>query len=462
MSSARAAGREPLRVEVLVGWTAAALTVLVVYVVVVLGGGALIDRTDSPHVGLSLLATALVALVAEPVRTRVQRLVARRLSRPSRSPYDVLADFSRDVARPETGEQAPAVIARMLAQGTGVEWAQVWVQVGGRLRLVASHPAGAGSDVPSPALYETRPQPGIRSVTVARTGRPIGVLRVKEYADRPMSPVEERLLGGLAAQAGLVLEAAQLREELAVRLEQLTLREQQLRTARQELVATQDLERRRLERDIHDGAQQQLVALAINLKVAKALGDTDPAQARQVLDEQLQAADDAIRTLRDLSSGLPPEALTSRGLAAALSEATAANPVPVHVDVAGVHRLPAAVEGALYFCALEAVQNATKHAGATAIYVRLRFGRADGGVTLTVEDDGTGIGSVVRPGSGLANMRERIASVGGRFRVDAGVGGGTTVTVHVPTASAGPTVPAGPTGLAGPTGPAGPAAAAGG
>lgn len=429
MNRSAVARRERLRPEVVAGWAAAAATVLVVYVAVVLGGGALLGRTDSPSLGLSILATVLVASLARRVRGRVEEGTARRRGQDRQSPYDVLAEFSR-VAASDVGEQAPPVIARMLVQGLGLEWAQVWVLVGGELRLVATHPVTDAVDETVPALYESRPQRGMRTVTVARAGHALGVLRVKEHEDRPLSPVADRLLGGLAAQAGMVLESAQLREELSVRFRDLTARQRDLRRARESLVTTQDLERRRLERDIHDGAQQQLVALAINLKLAAVLSEVDPDRARTVLQEQLSATGDAIRTLSDLTDGLLPPTLARAGIAAALTEATVANPVAVRVHDAGIPRLPGGVEATLYFCALEAVQNATKHSGGTRI--DLWLGADAGGVSIRVEDDGSGIPSVSTEGSGLTNLRERVAAIGGRLEVGERPGGGTTVGVHVP------------------------------
>jgi signal transduction histidine kinase len=251
-----------------------------------------------------------------------------------------------------------------------------------------------------------------------------------------MTPVEERLLGGLAAQAGMVLETVQLRTEISSRLEELTHREEQLRRARAELVSTQDRERRQLERDIHDGAQQQLVALAINLKLARALLESDPGHARRVLDEQAGAVAEAIRTLSDLSGGLLPESLGQQGLATAVRVATAGNPVPVHVKASTGRHAPA-VEATLYFCALEAVQNATKHADASRIDIRIT--EEGDRISVEVKDDGRGLGTGGRTGqgtgSGLLNLRERVAAVGGDLDLEGTPGQGTMVRVSVPGAA---------------------------
>jgi signal transduction histidine kinase len=427
MALARVTGA--VRPEAVAGWVGAAATVLLVYVVVVRGGGLLIGRTDSPTLALSVLATGVVAYTAGPVRARVEHLAARLLRRPDRAPYEVLAQFSREVTRSESAHQMPAVIARVLAQGTGVSWAQVWLLVHGHPTLVATYPADAIADTDPPKLHEDGPGNGLRHVTVAHAGRALGVLRIKEPHGRSLNPVEERLVGGLAAQAGLVLQTAQLRAELAETLARLSVHEQELRRSRNELVTTQDLERRRLERDLHDGAQQQLVALAINLKLAKAVVPTDPATALTVVDEQILAAADAIRTLSDLSRGLLPAVLSESGLGAAITAATASDPLPVSVDAPVMGRFPTPVEAALYFCCLEALQNATKHSGASRVDVRLRYER--GRLQLTVEDDGIGVRPDAGAGMGLANMRDRMAAVGGDLALSPRPGGGTLVAASV-------------------------------
>jgi signal transduction histidine kinase len=428
VSRATVVGHEGSRSVVLAGWGAAAASVLVIYLAVVLGGGALMGRTEAPSLPLSILATALVAGVAPLVRARAEQARAQKLG-DTTSPYDVLADFSR-VADSDAGDRAPALIARMLVQGLALEWAQVWVMVGEELRLLATHPPEAVVDGAAPRLYDDRTRGGVHAVTVAHAGRPLGVVRVMGRQDRSLTPTAERLLGGLAAQAGMVLESAQLREELALRVQELTVRERELRRARVALVTAQDSERRRLERDIHDGAQQQLVALTINLKLAAVHVRTDPELAREVLQEQLAATGSAIQTLTDLARGMLPATLAREGLAAALSKATAANPVPVHVRGGDVPRLPGGVEATLYFCALEAVQNATKHAGSTRIDLMLESGPA--GVSVAVEDNGSGIAPGAHQGSGLANLSERAASVGGRLVLGERPGGGTRIAVHVP------------------------------
>ncbi len=199
----------------------------------------------------------------------------------------------------------------------------------------------------------------------------LGILRLQEHPDQPLSPVEERLFAGLAAQAGLVLHGARLRAELVRRAEDLATLADDLKASRRRVVDTHDSERRRLERDIHDGAQQHLVALVVNLRLAHTLTSRSPDRARTVLGEQVDAVDDAITSLVDLSRGIYPTALTEDGVAAAVRDVVASSSIPVTVLDSGFGRQPAELETALYFCCVEAVQNAVKHAAADRIEVRL-------------------------------------------------------------------------------------------
>ena len=412
--------------------------VLGVYVVVVVGGGLLVGDGSSPNLGLSVVATALVALGFEPVQVRLQRLASRVVRGGRPSPYDVL---SRSAAA--TGaypaEELPLQVARVLAEGTGARWSQLWLDISGGLVLAATWPPAAEIELPAePPGYEADPT-GLRSLPVLHRGEQLGVLRLAERDRQPLTSVEERLFAGLAAQAGLVLRGARLRAELAGRLAELSAREAELRASRQRLVDTQDDERRLLERDIHDGAQQHLVALAVNLRLAETLATKAPERAVPVLAAQAGAARVAIGTLTDLSRGIYPPLLGDAGLLPALRAAVATSPVPVTVSGEGIRRYPAPVEAALYFCCLEALQNAAKHSGATRVEVRLT--EQDGVVELVVADDGRGFAADRLPtGSGLANMRDRLDSVGGTLSVRPGSSGGVAVHGAVPARAALPVV----------------------
>jgi signal transduction histidine kinase len=402
------------------------LAVAAVYVVVVLGGGVLVGSTDSPNVGLSVLATALVVLGLEPFRSRLRGVVAERLGGGRRSPYDVLSGFTESLAETGDGESGdlPERLARHLAVGTGASWAQVCLWLDGRLETVATWPQEV--DLPPAG-----PAPGVLERDVVLDGELLGRLRVGEPADAPFGTMEERLLADLAAQAGMVLHRARLRADLARRATDLAARADELRESRRRLVDAHDAERRRLERDIHDGAQQHLVALVVNLRLVQTLARSAPDRARAVRSEQVAAVDAAIVTLVDLARGIYPRALVEEGVGAALRRVLQGTSVPLVVDDHDVRRLPGEIEAALYFFAVEAVQNAVKHAGASSLTIDLS---SDGRqVRLEVRDDGIGFepdqGS---PGHGLENMRDRIDAVRGRLSVVSGSGRGATVVATVP------------------------------
>lgn len=410
------------------------VVVAAVYVVVVLGGGIVFGHTDSPHVGLSVLATAIVALGFEPMRAWLEATAGRWINDGRRSPYEVLSRFSESLAGGEDGsEQAdlPLRMARLLVEGTGASWAQVWVMVGDRPELAAVWP----DDVDAQAPELDVDAPGLRTLDVMLTDERLGMLRLQEHHDAPLSPVEERLFEGLAAQAGLALRGAQLRVELSRRADDLGALAHELQASRRRVVDAHDAERRRLERDIHDGAQQHLVALVVNLRLAEALTERSPDRARAVLAEQAAAVDSAITTLIELSRGIYPKVLAEEGVAAAISSLVSTSATPVVVLDRGVGRYPEELEAALYFCGIEAVQNAVKHASASRVEVELDV--VDGHVTLLVRDDGVGFDpTTVLAAGGLANMHDRIDSVGGELAFRANDAGGTDVVASVPARSA--------------------------
>ena len=412
------------------------LFVALTYVVIVLGGGALVGHTTSPQLGLSVLATAVVALGFDPVQTRLESVAARVVHGGQPSPYDVLRRFSETLAGSHAAEEVPARMARVLVNGTGGEWAQVWIVVGDRPILAATWPPDARRDGAEDGDPREEDYPGRRSRPVRHGDDLLGVLVVQERPRVPLTSVEERLFAGMASQAGLVLRGVRLRAELELRLEDLSTRARELRASRQRVVDAQDAARRRLERDIHDGAQQHLVALAVNLSLAGTLAGRAPERADDLLAAQEAAAEETVATLVRLSRGIYPPLLGAHGPGAALRAAVEHAGVPVLVDDAGVGRYPPIVEAAAYFCCLEAVQNATKHAGPATIRVTLRGGA--GGLGFTVEDDGAGYDpATTPPGAGLANMRDRVESLGGTLTAESQPGGGTRIRAELPAPSRG-------------------------
>jgi signal transduction histidine kinase len=199
-------------------------------------------------------------------------------------------------------------------------------------------------------------------------------------------------------------------------------------------VAAQDEERRRIERNIHDGAQQQLVALAVQLKLARTMVDRDPAKAGPMLEGLQAAATTALEDLRDLARGIYPPLLADQGLTAALEAQARKAALPVTVFSEGVGRYPQEIEAAVYFCSLEALNNVAKYAGASAAEVRLA--QENGHLSFTVRDDGAGFDPAVTGyGTGLHGMADRLDAIGGDLTVQSAPGHGTVIRGLVPVAA---------------------------
>ena len=440
--------------------TAAAMAVyvVVVYAAVVVAGGALIGRAGAPSLWLSVLATVVVAITFEPVRTAARRALARALHRDRMTPYQVLGRFRQTATDAYPAAELPARMARVLAEGTGAAAAQVWLTVRGGLELAATWPADpAGAARPGwgappalgdvvlgarvPGADESADPPVVvegsrRSLAVRERGELLGGLSVVLRDGQPLTPVEERLFAGLAAQSALMLRVAGLRAGLEQELVAVGRRTDEVRTARRDLVERQDAERKRLERNIHDGAQQQVIALLVNLRLVQTLLRRSPERGQRLLGQQAAAARETVDTLTVLARGLYPPLLTEAGPVAALAAAVADGPIPVDLTSLPLPRGPADVEAAIYFSALEAVQNAGKHSDATWIRIGIagRFGdRGPGEIELTVADDGRGFDPGSGSGSGLRNIGDRIESVGGSLSIDSRPGRGTTVRARIPT-----------------------------
>jgi signal transduction histidine kinase len=376
---------------------------------------------------IPFVVAAVLALLFQPVRTRLQRLANRLVYGKRASPYEVLASFSRHMSEFYAGEDLTVQMARVLAGATEADRAEVWLRVGQELRLAASWPSAAAGPAPLP-LASGEP-PGIPGAALAVPVRYqeelLGTLAVIKRED--LTPIETRLVSDLAQEAGLMLKNERLAAELRQRLDELTV-------SRQRLVTAQDTERRRIERNLHDGAQQDLVALKLKLAAAQAIADRDPGQTREILAGLVTDVSSAVETLRELARGIYPPLLADFGLAAALRAQAARSPLPVEVDADGTGRYPLEVEAAVYFCCLEALQNAVKHAQAGRVVIRVRD--QDGQLSFTVADDGRGADpATARRGSGIQNMMDRMAALGGSLELSAGPGGGTTVTGRLPVAA---------------------------
>jgi signal transduction histidine kinase len=239
------------------------------------------------------------------------------------------------------------------------------------------------------------------------------------------------VLTELARQTGLAFHNAQLDTALQSSLDELRRQADELRASRARIVASGDAERRRVERDLHDGAQQHLVALAVNLRLARDVVLDDPPAAAEMLGELTEAVQDTIRELRELAHGIYPPLLVDSGLTEALRAVASRSPLDVAVVTDGIGRYDGDVEAAIYFCCLEALQNAGKHAPNA--HVTVRVWEDAGGLLFEVRDDGPGFDvRLARRGHGFVNMSDRLGAIGGSVRWESVPAEGTTITGSVP------------------------------
>jgi signal transduction histidine kinase len=403
-----------------------AVFITAVYVGIAVGIGALVGSGGKPNLGLSILATAIVAVGFQPVSERLQRVANRLVYGKRATPYEVLSQFSERVAESYASEDVLPRMARVLQEGTGAESATVWLRASEELRPAASFPDLVAAQQSVPMRNGTLPAfPGAtRSVAVRHQGEVLGALTVSKRRGEALSPIEQKLVDDLAHQAGLVLKNVGLTADLQARLVD-------LRASRQRLVAAQDDERRRLERNLHDGAQQHLVALKVKLGLAEMLLGRDEQRAYATLGQLKDDADEALETLRDLARGIYPPLLADKGLPTALQAQARKATLPVTIEAEGVGRYSQDTEAALYFCILEALQNIQKYAQATSAVVRLR---EDGDqLSVQVSDDGRGFDvAATSRGNGLTNMEDRLDALGGTLHIASTPEHGTTLRAAVP------------------------------
>ena len=401
-----------------------AVFITAVYAGLVVGVGTLAGGRDSPL--LAALAAAVVAVAFQPARQWAGRLANRVVYGRRATPYQVLSDFARRIGGAYANEDVLPQMAQIVAAGTGAERVVVWLRVGDELRPGAS----AGGSPQAAALpagglsVDGQAMPALpdadMSVPVVHQGDLLGAISIQMPRGEPLRPAGQQLVADVASQAGLVLSNAGLVEDL--------------RASRQRLVTAQDEARRRLERNIHDGAQQDLVALAIKLRLA-GMTVEDLAEAKQVFGELHTDAAGALDNLRDLARGIYPPLLADLGLAAALGAQASKSALPVAVEAGGIGRFGQDTEAAVYFCCLEALQNTAKYAQATQARICLQAQNRT--LRFTVSDDGTGYDTRHTPmGSGQRNMADRLAALGGRLEVRSAPSQGTTITAQLPVPAA--------------------------
>jgi signal transduction histidine kinase len=358
------------------------------------------------------LVTILIALSFAPIRRRARALADRIVYGGRATPYEVLSDFSERLGETYSTDDVLPRMTQLLAASTGASQVVVLLKSGERLVPSTTWPEGVDGAPP------TAPDRDLEVFPVIHQGEELGAIVLRMTARDPMNPSKEQLVRDVASQAGLVLRNVRLISDL--------------RESRRRIVTAQDERAKRLERDIHDGAQQQLVALAVRLRLAEQMIDRDPARVRPMLAELQDEANGALENMRDLARGIYPPLLADKGLAAALEAQARKAALPVTIEGDGSGRYRADVEATVYFCTLEALQNVAKYAQASVVTVSLHPG--EGELTFRIVDDGRGFDpSATTAGTGIQGMRDRVEALGGSLTIESASGRGVTVTGRVPT-----------------------------
>jgi len=430
--------------------------VAVAYAVVVLLAGREPTADERWFLGLALIVVVVAALAYRALSPRIDAWARRVVSRDRASSADLTRTFSARMSRAIPLDELALQSAEQLREALDLRAVELWTLQGATLRpwigdpeidrrpidlgnlepvvVVQAGLSGHGwLNVWMPQMLEGREEAYVRLAPMAHAGELLGVLVI----ERPVTATtfttdDERTLVELARQLGVVLHNARLDSALEESLQEVRRQADELQASRGRIVAAGDSARRTIERNLHDGAQQHVVALGIQAKLARQLMDKDPARAAEVLDGLSAAVEDTLQELRDLAHGIYPPLLADRGLPDALQAAARRAVLPVTVRTDGLGRFAPEAEATVYFCVLEALQNAGKYAGeGTTVMVTVAAG--DPGLTFVVKDDGTGFDTRSKGmGAGFQNMLDRLGALGGTLRVESAPGRGTQVTGVVP------------------------------
>ncbi len=429
------------------------------YLLIVLGLGRTPSADERSVIGLSMLAAALAALLWVPARRRLLELATRRVYGEQHSPEEVIRTFGSRLARALPFDELLLQLAESMKQALSLDHAEVWTKSPrGRLERTVSVPdrgvatlelgrdeepivARAGVSGPAwikvwmPALVTGEgADENLRVAPATNSGELLGLLVVRRFdGATPFDERDDAALTELARQVGLALHNAKLDSALQESLDEVQRQADELRASRARIVEAGDAQRRAIERDLHDGAQQHLVALAVSVRLARQLAEKDPEAAQGMLDQIGSDLQEAVQELRNLAHGIYPPLLADRGLPDALSAAAGRAALPTDVVADGIGRYDQAIEAAVYFCCLEALQNAGKHAGEGA-HATVTVREEEGALLFEVADTGAGFeleGGAGR-GAGFVNMADRVGAIGGTLTVDSAPGQGTRVGGRIP------------------------------
>lgn len=437
--------------------------ILFIYLVVVVGLGQDIDGAEHRVLGLSMLAAVVSVVLAGPLRRRLTNATAAWTEPGAKKSSAAIETFGTRMTRAVPMDELLLQLAETLHESMATTRAEVWVGESGWLERKVSVPdrgpgrvhlvgpelsavsvarvsgtAWGNMWVPDILAGVDETTQDARVAPITHLGKLLGLLLVvRDTSEGPFAPSDEVVLADLARTLGLALHNVGLDTALQQSLDELSRRNAELQASRARIVSAADESRRMIERNLHDGAQQHLVALAVKVRLlSMKFGSDEPvlADALSELQDDIQTTVDEVR---ELAHGIYPPLLRDRGLEEALQNAASRSPLPVRV-VATSMRFSPEMEAAVYFCCLEAMQNAAKYAGESA-RVDVRVAAEDDLLVFEITDDGVGFDfASVAQSQGFVNMQDRVGAHGGELTVDSRIGHGTKVVGQIPvTPSAG-------------------------
>ncbi len=427
-----------------------------VYLVVVIGLGRVPHGGERQVLLLSMAAAGLASLLYLPARERLTEAANRLVYGERHAPDEVLRTFGSRLSRAIPMDELLLQLAESLRKTMALTTAEVWTGDGEHMERTTSVPhrpteqlsidptalpvvaragvsGGAWVAVWLPALLTGRADAQLRVAPACHSGEVLGLIVVERPAGGDaFAEEDDQALAELARQVGLALHNVQLDSALQASLDDVRRYAEELQASRARIVATADAERRKIERNLHDGAQQHLVALAVSLRLTRDLVADDPETAATMLEALATDVKETIQELRDLAHGIYPPLLMDSGLPEALRAAAARSPLAVEVDAA-VGRQPTETEAAVYFCCLEAMQNAAKHAPEATVSVKVWEDAAAGDLCFEVTDDGPGFDvQLATAGHGFVNMSDRLGAIGGKVTWESSPGRGATISGRIP------------------------------
>lgn len=373
------------------------------YLLIVVGAGLVVGTGGRPNLGFSIVATAVVAVLFQPVRSRVQTLANNLVYGVTSNPYQALAAIARSSSARDA-DRALAGIAHAVAMGSRADRVRIRLLLSNGQSRLASWPDASSDHLPT-------------KFPVRHEGDVVGEVELAGSGDPSLTEA-------LAAQAALALRNLRLSAELDDKLGQIEAQAAELSASRTRLVKAQETERRRLERDLHDGVQQEVVALIAQLRLARNQLGRDPELAAGTLSELQAGMQHLLADLRDLAHGIHPAVLASRGLVEAVESIARRAPISVRIeadDRSRESRFAPEIEGAAYYVTAEGLANVLKHSGASRATVKIAT--LDSELRVAVGDDGCGFAGGQAAESGLRGLRDRIEALGGDLRIESGARG---------------------------------------